>query len=261
MRFRQLLVFLLATVALIGPAQGRDLVARTPLALETFDEVWRILHETHFDTNFNGHNWNEVREKYRPKAAAARNPDALRDVLQEMIDLLAVSHMAIVPGDFVAELEDTKDEKPAGDEGGASLERADEDESGTLGMQLRYVDKHLLVTRVEPDLPAAVAGVKPGWILERIGSTATADLKQKTPKKLDARRRDFLAWRAAANKLSGAPRTKITLQFLDHRNSRVSLQLERSVAQGEPIQFGTLPVLYAHLDDNTVKSPDRMSVV
>src|SRR5688572_23154574 len=252
MRLRQLLVFLLATVALIGPAQGRDLVARTPLALETFDEVWRILHETHFDTNFNGHNWNEVREKYRPKAAAARNRNAVRDVLQEMIDLLAVSHMAIVPGDFVAELEDDKD---ADQSSSASLERADEGDSGTLGMHLRYVENNLLVTRVEPDLPAAVARVKPGWILQRIGSSSTADLKQRTPKKLDARRRDFLAWRAAANKLSGAPGTKVSLQFLDHRNSRVSLQLERSIAQGEPIQFGTLPVLYAHLENNTLNTP------
>ena len=252
MRIRQLGLFILAAAAIIAPLQAREVTARTPLALETFDEVWRILNESHFDTNFNGHNWNEVREKYRPKAVAARNPDALRDVLQEMIDLLAVSHMAIVPGDFVAELED---EKEPDDSKSASVERADENDSGTLGMHLRYVENNLLVTRVEPELPAALAGVKPGWILQKIGSTSTAELKQKTPKKLDARRRDFLGWRAAANKLSGAPGAKISLQFLDHRNNRVSLQLARSVAQGEPIQFGTLPVLYAHLDDKTLKSP------
>ena len=240
MRIRQLGLFILAAAAIIAPLQAREVTARTPLALETFDEVWRILNESHFDTNFNGHNWNEVREKYRPKAVAARNPDALRDVLQEMIDLLAVSHMAIVPGDFVAELED---EKEPDDSRSASVERADENDSGTLGMHLRYVENNLLVTRVEPELPAALAGVKPGWILQKIGSTSTAELKQKTPKKLDARRRDFLGWRAAANKLSGAPGAKVSLQFLDHRNNRVSLQLARSVAQGEPIQFGTLPVL------------------
>src|SRR5688572_9494839 len=164
MRFRHLFVFLLATLALIASVHGRDLVARTPLALETFDEVWRILNETHFDTNFNGHNWNEVREKYRPKAAAARTSNAVRDVIQEMIDMLAVSHMAIVPGDFVAELED--DKKDAEESSSASLERADEGDSGTLGMHLRYVENNLLVTRVEPDLPAAVAGVKAGWILQ-----------------------------------------------------------------------------------------------
>jgi carboxyl-terminal processing protease len=256
MRFRQLCLLVLATAAIILPIESRELVARTPLALETFDEVWRILNETHFDTNFNGHNWTQVREKYRPKAAAARNSDALRDVLQEMIDLLAVSHLAIVPGDFVAELErEETEEKEMSNESGASLERADENDSGTLGMQLRYAENNLLVTKVEPDLPAATAGVKPGWILQKIGSTSTSDLKQKTPKKLDARRRDFLAWRAAANKLSGAPGTKVSLQFLDHRNRRVALQLERSVAQGEPIQFGTLPMLYAHLDNSTLKSP------
>ena len=177
MRVRQICLLALATSALIVSVNARDLAARTPLALETFDEVWRILNETHFDTNFHGHNWIQVREKYRPRAAAARNSEALRDVLQEMIDLLAVSHLAIVPGDFVAELED--DEKDSTEESGASVARADDSDSGTLGMQLRYVDNNLLVTHVESGLPAAVAGVKPGWILQKIGNSSTVDLKQK----------------------------------------------------------------------------------
>jgi carboxyl-terminal processing protease len=245
------LTILLATCAIAFPVTARDLVSKTPLTLETFDEVWTILHETHFDTNFNGQNWLQVRDKYRPRAASARNGAAVRDVIQEMLDLLAVSHLAIVPGEFAAEIEMQEPDSSSG----AAVEEADESESGTLGMELRYADKSLLVTRVEPGLPAHQAGVKPGWILKRIGSTQTADLKQKTPKKLDARRRDFLAWRAASKKLSGDPGAKIPLEFVNEKNRSVSLQLERVIAQGESIQFGTLPAMYAHLDHETLRTP------
>ncbi|MGZ8919674.1 MAG: S41 family peptidase [Limisphaerales bacterium] len=251
MRIYRIGICLAILLAFETAIESRDLVSRTPLALETFDEAWRIIHETHFDTNFNGHNWQEVREKYRPRAAAARNGDSFREVIQEMLDLLTVSHLAIVPGEFAAEIES---EEPAV-KPDVSLEAADEAESGTLGMQLRYADKNLLVTRVEPGLPAERAGVKPGWILKRIGAVQTARLKQKTPKKLDERRRDFLAWRAASKKLSGGPGTKIQLEFLNDKNRSVTLELERVTAQGEPIQFGSLPVLYAHLDHESIRSP------
>src|SRR5688500_13831025 len=149
-------VCLLASVL----SQGREVVSRTPLAVETFDEVWKILHESHFDTNFNGHNWEEVREKFRPRAAAARTREDFREVVQEMLDLLAVSHLAIVPGEFTEEMElDEPAEKETKNPTG--VEEADEDDSGTLGMELRYAEKNLLVTRVEANLPAEKAGVKP----------------------------------------------------------------------------------------------------
>lgn len=235
--------------------EAREPAARTPQAVETFNEVWRILSEGHFDTNFNGHDWNEVRDQFLPRAAAARTGEAFRDVVQEMLDLLAVSHLAIVPGEFVSDLEA---DAAAGSDG--NLEEADAGESGTPGFEVRFVNKDLLVTRVEPDLAAARAGVRPGWILKRIGTTKTAELRQKTPKKLDDRRRDFLAWRAASKKLAGEPGTKVALEFNDERNRTVKLELTRSNAKGEPIQFGNLPVLYAHLDDETRRTANGKKV-
>ncbi len=225
--------------------QARETERGVPLALQTFDQVWQILNENHFDTNFNGHNWNEVREKYRPRAAAARNSAAFHDVLQEMLDLLNVSHLAIVSSEEAEVIEAGKSEP-------ASIEAADESEAGVLGMELRFLGNELLVTRVEPGFPADVAGVKPGWILKRIGNTKTADLKQKTPRKLDEGRRNFLAWRAASKKLSGSPGSTIALEFADARNRTVKLSLKRAIPPGEPFEFGALPVLHPHLESSKV---------
>ena len=93
MRIYRIGICLAILLALQTAIESQNLVSRTPLALETFDEAWRIIHETHFDTNFNGHNWQEVREKFRPRAAAARNGDSFREVIQEMLDLLYKSSM------------------------------------------------------------------------------------------------------------------------------------------------------------------------
>ena len=259
MRSRSFASVALILWLLLSPtsAPARDLVSGTPRALETFDEVWQILNDSHFDTNFNGHNWQNVREKFRPRAAAARSREAFRDVIQEMLDLLSVSHLAIVPGEFTEEMELQNSNDSANSTG---VEQADEDDSGTIGLELRYSGKNLLVTRVEPNLPAAKAGVKPGWILKRIRNSSTANLKTKTPKKLDERRRDFLAWRAASKKLSGTPGTKVPLQFLDERNRSVTLDLERVTLRGEPVSFGTLPVLYAHLEERTLNTPSAQPV-
>lgn len=240
-----------------SPAQiklfAREPAPKAPLALETFDEVWRLLNENHFDTNFNGHNWQEVREKFRPRAITAPDSSAFRDVVQEMLDLLAVSHLAIVPGEFADVIEaDNRDS--------TALEKADEGESGTVGMEIRFDRDNLLVTRVEPELPAADAGVKPGWIIKSIGSLKVAQLKEKSPKNLDERRKNFLAWRAAARKLSGAPGSIANLELLDARNRLVRVALKRVVAQGEPIQFGSLPVLYAHLDSDQLLTPRSQKV-
>lgn len=241
-------VCILALCACFGLCEAREQASRVPLALETFDAVWRKINETHFDTNFNGHNWNEVRERFRPRAAKAQSGQDFREVVQEMLDLLEVSHLAIVPGEFVSELDAAEDDQSP------TVQTANEGDSGTVGMEVRFSDDDLLVTRVEPGLAADRAGVKPGWILKEIGSTKTTDLKQKPPKNLDDRRRTFLAWRAASKKLSGTPGTKLQLEFVNERNRSVKLDLTRTIAQGTPIQFGTLPVLYAHLGDATVKT-------
>src|SRR6185436_12857396 len=119
----------LVLLALFGPLgvfakqKTPEPKTRVPLALETFDEVWKIIYEHHFDTNFNGVNWIKAREKYRPKVAAAESTAEFRDTIQEMLDLLHVSHLAIVPGDVVEVIERPKKTKQKG----SQFEEVDED--------------------------------------------------------------------------------------------------------------------------------------
>src|SRR5436190_7209291 len=182
--WRLLLLFVLGIfLPACRPASAKEKSeTRVPLALETFDEVWRIIYEHHFDTNFNGVDWVKVKEKYRPQAAAAKSTSDFRDILQEMIDLLHVSHMAIIPGDLAEVVQSPK----SGNKKGAQFEEVSEDDSGTAGLEVRLNGKEALVTQVEQN--ASKAGVRPGWIIKRIGNTTTDDLLKKFPRKLDERK-------------------------------------------------------------------------
>jgi len=226
-----------------------------PLVLETFDEAWRILHEGHFDTNFNGHNWLEVRGQFRPRARAARSDAELRGVIQQMLDLLEVSHLAIVGG----EVADWENEDVGAE---ASLEEAGDEDRGALGFDVRYLGSDLLVTRVEPGLPAESAGVRPGWILRSIRGQPAARFKTALPSSLEERRRNFLAWRAASNRLAGAPGARIALEFEDGGGRLRPLELTRQAAPGEAVQFASLPVLYAHLASSELSAgPARVGLI
>src|SRR5688500_16391728 len=86
----------LAVFALLACAAPLSARAQTP-AVVTFDSAWNIIRETHFDSTFNGVDWNRVRDELRPKAEQATNNDQLRAVLMEMVQRLKQSHFSIIP--------------------------------------------------------------------------------------------------------------------------------------------------------------------
>ena len=175
---------------------GRDVAP--PLALETFDMVWRTIHEHHFDTNYNGVDWQAIREPFRKRVAQAANATEARSVMEEMLDLLKVSHLAIVPSD-AAEADEPVGGKEAGGDP-TQVQEVDRERSGTAGMEIRFAGEEAIVTRVEKGGPADRAGVQPGWIVRRIGKFEPTRYLRELDTESEKGR--FLAWKAASSKLS-----------------------------------------------------------
>lgn len=63
--------------------------------LQIFEQGWTLLRDNFFDPNFNGVNWEQSRETYGERAAAATTPDDLRRVMSLMIGDLNASHLGI----------------------------------------------------------------------------------------------------------------------------------------------------------------------
>jgi carboxyl-terminal processing protease len=217
------------------------------LRLATFDSAWSTIHRTHYDTAFNGVDWRAVRTELRPRAAAAASTAQLRGVVQEMLGRLRQSHFYLLPGDVEAGL--THSAREAGD--------------GDAGMELRLVDGHFLVTRVAPGGAAAKAGVRTGWIVERIGRTDAAGVVRKLallPAATDPRLRELHGWSAIAPELMGPAGTLVPARFLDARGRPVLLRLLLRPAPGVTTQFGNLPPIRVTAEHERVRAPGGASV-
>src|SRR5439155_26681943 len=76
---------------------------------------------------------------------------------------------------------------------------------GEVGMDVRVLGGRALVTRVDPEGPAARAGVQPGWIIESVAGESLKTLFASLPSDLSSERLPFISWGLVAHKLSGRP--------------------------------------------------------
>ncbi|MFY7950382.1 MAG: hypothetical protein ACOVRP_14300, partial [Gemmatimonas sp.] len=136
-----------------GAATDGSSLASAPAAdaLVTFDSAWTIIRRTHWDTTYNGVNWQAVRDELRPRAAAARTRGELRLVLADMVSRLRQSHFSIIPQEV--------SDATMGRGDGAARQGA----SGSLGFDTRLVGSAMLVTSIDTGGPAWQAGVRTGW--------------------------------------------------------------------------------------------------
>ena len=71
--------------------------------LEVFKQGWRFLRDNFFDENFNGVNWESVRQTYEPLIANARTMDETRRLMNMMVGELNASHLGVAgPSGFTA---------------------------------------------------------------------------------------------------------------------------------------------------------------
>jgi len=224
-----------ATVALIcGTAAA---TAQVPKGLETFDAVWTIVRDTHFDKSLNGVDWDAARAEFRPKAAAAVTPSELRAVLHSMLGRLGQSHFSVIAG------------SAAGGADGAAAG------SATTGLEIRIVGRDVLVTRVEPGSGAATAAVRPGWRLTAVGERPVADLLRPLQETPNDRVRTFEAWRALQGRLRGSDGSVASLTFEDGAGAKVSKKITRWQQLGQAVTVGNLPTMYVNVTSEQRTTP------
>ena len=191
-------VFLSVLVS-VSTAQKRE----ASVAMQTFDKVWQTINTSYYDPEFGGLDWKAIGEKYRPRAAKAKNNEALRDVLNQMLGELGDSHFGVIPGkswmDELAEgtdgrpaeksdepVEKKKDDKEIEDsDGDAEPDEANEEEDqdwdgeGYTGMRLRLAGNALVVAEIRRGSPAEKAGLRMGQEIKRIGKRRIGGLLRK----------------------------------------------------------------------------------
>ena len=147
---------------------------------ECFDRIWSIIKDEFWDPNFNGIDWTDARQRYKPKALAAEDHESFALIINQMLGELKTSHTcyftrwepeyytlqaALISGSLTmfATSDTSVVEKH---QPGLYASKANPHRVG-IGVVSRIIEGRHYVTAVLSTSPAEKAGIVPGdWLLE-----------------------------------------------------------------------------------------------
>ena len=118
--------------------------------VESFEVVWKTIRDKHFDPKLGGLDWQAVHDASRPKVEAATTMKDARAVISEAIERLHQTHFGIIPAELYEGLENPNDGP------------------GEVGLDVRLIEGRAVVSAVAEGRPAHRAGVKTGWVVDKI---------------------------------------------------------------------------------------------
>jgi carboxyl-terminal processing protease len=202
----------------------------------SFEKVWRTVKEKHFDPTFGGVDWEKVREQYALRLSDVKNDRDLYELLQQMLNELKQSHFAIIPPE--ATLNESENESP----------------TGRIGAAFQIVEGRAVITRVEPDSPAARAGLRSGFLITQIDEKSIERIRGQVNERLARRKEpaamaDFMFGRILRSHIDGKPGTTVSLKYLDERDQARAVTVERERLKGEFSQpLGNFPAQYTEFE-------------
>ena len=232
------IIWLVALLSVIAPAQVlRSSPSATPAPIltarqESFEIVWRTVRDKHFDPTLGGLDWNKVREQYEPRAETAKTDHEFYDVLRQMLGELHQSHFNIIPPEAIVQ-----DDSP-------------EPKGGGIGIDLRLIEGQATITRVDSSSKAALAGLRPGFIITKIDDSTTEKVigsfaKSKESPAITALR----ITRALLARVGGDPETTVRINYLDKLNRPHDVSIVRERLKGEMSpRFGNFPPQYTEFE-------------
>ncbi len=215
--------------------------SRRKANVESFEVVWQTIKDKHFDRKLGGLDWQSIHDELKPKVEKAETMAEARAVLEDMIHRLKQSHFGILPAEVYEAIE-------GGQKSGI----------GVTGIDLRVLDGKAVVTQVEAGSPADKAGVKPGWIVEKVDGKAVKPIVELVRKKYDkSNLLDLYLARTVLGRLGGEVGGKVAADFLDAKDQPVHLDLGLVLPGGNPSKFGNLPTYYVKTETKTVAGDIR----
>lgn len=181
----------------------------------SLDSVWQTVNEFHYDSTFGGVDWQEVRDRYRRLADNAENDEGFLKLINDMLRELKVSHYSV----FRIERE--------ADTGSPLLSE------GSLGIDLRLFGDDAVITYMDPDFPAAKAGMKRGYAIKSINGVPVRGMideekARQFPRSNDRSRKNSICDEIVKH-CFGQPGDTVTISYEDETGARreVSLQMKQ----------------------------------
>lgn len=209
-----------------------------------FETAWGTLNQLYYDKTFGGVDWNKIHTEFAPKVAAAKTDHEFHELLAAMLRRLGRSHLAIIEPEYFDQLKRAKTQArmyekrkatgltpPSGDDLLSDASADDETEGGRygIGVELRVLGDQFVISHVEELSGAKLAGLKPGYALEKINGIPMQDLlgKARLAGYSDSDIRSILPVEISEYFLNGGPETNVYLTCLDENDKPVELKVPR----------------------------------
>jgi hypothetical protein len=175
-------------------------------AVTSFDEAWTTINDSFYDPTFGGLNWAAVRDELRPRVEAAATPDEARRVIIDMLARLKRSHFVLL-----APMADDGP-RPAGD--------------ATLGVDVRVLDRDVVITKVMTGSSAEKAGLAQGQIILAVDGYAASSWWRPVTPGTDPRAVSLAVWQRVQRSFRGAPGSRAAVRVSDTKGERI-IEVER----------------------------------
>jgi len=227
------------TAALRLPAQSTSNFDRA-LELASFDTAWTRVRDSYYDKSMRGLNWTALRDSLRPMVERGDSRDDTRAAITSLLSRLGESHFGVLPGDAM-------------DAGAAP---SGSDRAGDAGIDVRFIDSSLVVTRVERGTPAFASGIRAGWIIDEIDTLRVIESLRATSR-ITANARRFGLVRLTLNlngRLTGPAGGSLRLVVRDGADSRRELRISLRESTGQVIEYGALPPMNVRFSSERLTS-------
>jgi len=195
-QFRALLSFLLLLLLLTSVVSAQISHSER---IKILDKVWTTINKKYYDPRFNGVNWNEIREIYRPRIEAAKDDAEVFTILKQMVGELKDIHTS-----FRTPLE---------------VEASKRNLTTGVGLWLGEAEGKTVIFGVEPDSEAQRAGLRTGLIVSKIDGRDTAEILAEKRAAIKSSSSNAVNRMAYARLLSGAENTPVRLHLLEPNES------------------------------------------
>ncbi len=247
--------------------------------VEAFDTAWTAIYQSYYDKNFSGLDWGRIHAEFQPRVKATKTDAELHVLLQEMIDRLGRSHLSIIVPEYFERVElakkqarehgkklaaERKSERPLATDATTDEEEDErlfgdpEDMRFGIGVELRMIDGELVITRVEKQSGAAIAGLKPGYVLEKVNGVTVKGLIDQAVLSGSplTEIRYLLPVELVESMLNGAPDTSVYVTARDETDKSKEFTVPRLELAGETVLLSTnLPEQFLRYDSASL-SPE-----
>ncbi len=224
---RFVIVFIISFLFVSCQSQEKGMTKNERLDL--FEQVWNTVNEHFYDPNFNGINWEKKYIEYKKQIEDCDNIDTLFFLLNEMLFELNSSHCGL---GLLSEL--------------GNVVSPYIFKNGETGLDIRIIEKQIIVTNVLKNSSADKANIKTGYIIEKIDDLAINDIEilvqYKPP--FNNRNRKFHLTSEVLRQIYGQAGTIVKIGFLDENNQPHTKILTRTKRQNGMSLGGGLPRAY-----------------